>query len=209
MQLCFGMPYAAVVLAAGRSTRMGFPKALLDFRGAPFIVRVLEALAALDLKHRVVVLGPDAARVRPVLASVDCTVLENPDPDAGPIASLRLGLGALHAVRPRAVLVWPVDFPHVRLTTLERLLAAHTRAPAPATVPTFGGRRGHPVIWDAAVLPELESSEDATHMGARAVLHRHAQRVQHVAVDDPAVVDELNTPEDYERLVRQINRDAF
>ena len=62
------MALAAVVLAAGRSARMGSPKALLDFRGQPFIVRILEALEALDVRLRVAVLGVDAPRIRPVLA---------------------------------------------------------------------------------------------------------------------------------------------
>ena len=95
------MPLAGVILAAGRSARMGTPKALLDFRGAPFIVRILEAFEALDLKTRVVVLGPDAARIRPVR---------------------QVGRAAPHEA------------------------------------PAFGGRRGHPVIWDAALFGALESS---------------------------------------------------
>src|SRR3989454_7395768 len=73
------MGLAGVVLAAGASERMGRPKALLDFRGRPFVVRILEALEALDVKSRVVVLGPDAARVRPSLATHDCVIVENPD----------------------------------------------------------------------------------------------------------------------------------
>ena len=68
-----------MVLAAGASERMGRPKALLDFRGRAFVVRILEALEALDVKSRVVVLGPDAARVRPSLATHDCVIVENPD----------------------------------------------------------------------------------------------------------------------------------
>src|SRR2546425_3338841 len=121
------MPLAGVVLAAGRSSRMGAPKALLDFRGAPFMVRILEALEALDLKTRVVVLGPDAARIRAVLATHDCLIVENLDVDAGPIASLRAALAALKPLRPAAALVLPVDPPHVRLPTVERLIETRRR----------------------------------------------------------------------------------
>jgi CTP:molybdopterin cytidylyltransferase MocA len=222
------MSIAGIVLAAGRSSRMQSPKALLDFRGAPFVVRILEAFEALDLKTRVVVLGPDAPRVRPVLAGHDCLIVENPDVDAGPIGSLRLALEALRAARPSAALVWPVDLPHVRIDTIERLIEAYrhgipaapagaaapaTAAPRPAppaaVVPVFGGRRGHPVIWDAALFDELQSSEVATRMGARTVLQAHLPSVLALTVDDPAVIDDLDTPEDYERLVRRINRDAY
>jgi CTP:molybdopterin cytidylyltransferase MocA len=203
------MSLAGVVLAAGRSVRMGSPKALLDFRGLPFAVRILEALEALEIKTRVVVLGPDAPRLRPSLASHHCMIVENPEPETGPIESLRVALRALQPLRPNAVLVWPVDLPHVRVATVERLLEAHRRTDAISVVPTFGGRRGHPVIWGAAVFDELLESPAATRDGARAVLHEHAADLLAVSVDDPAVTDQVNTPEDYERLVRDWNRDIY
>jgi molybdenum cofactor cytidylyltransferase len=203
------MSLAGVVLAAGRSARMGSPKALLDFRGQPFVVRILEALEALEVKTRVVVVGPDAPRIRPALAGHECLIVENADVDGGPIASLRAALRALRTVQPRAALAWPVDLPHVRVETVERLLETHRRSGAPAVVPTFAERRGHPVVWGAALFEELLTSEAATRHGARAVLHAHAAEIAAVAVDDPAVIDDLNTPEDYERLVREINRDAY
>src|SRR3989475_7161122 len=93
------MSVAGVVLAAGRSERMGAPKALLDFRGRPFVIRILEALEALDLKPRVVVLGPDAPRIRPALAAHECLIVENLDVAGGPIGSLRAALAAL---KPRS-----------------------------------------------------------------------------------------------------------
>src|SRR6266498_1061698 len=77
------MSLAGVVLAAGRSARMGSPKALLDFLGLPFAVRILEALEALEVKTRVVVLGPDAPRIQPVLAGHDCMIVENLEPETG------------------------------------------------------------------------------------------------------------------------------
>ena len=198
-----------MVLAAGASERMGRPKALLDFRGRPFAVRILEALEALDVKSRVVVLGPDAARIRPSLATHDCIIVENPDLAGEAIGSLRAALAALDAIRPSGVVAWPVDLPHVRVATLERLLEAYRRAGAPAVMPSFAERRGHPVIWDQALFPELLTSEAATRHGARAVLTAHEQEIVTVPVDDPAVIDDLNTPEDYERLVRELNRDIY
>ncbi len=203
------MSLAGVVLAAGRSERMGTPKALLDFRGQPFVVRVLEALEALDLKPRVVVLGIDAPRIRPVVAAHDCLVLENPNVASGPIGSLRTALATLKPLRPSGLVAWPVDLPHVRITTIERLLEAYRRSGAPAVVPAFADRRGHPVIWSRALFEELETSEAASRHGARAVLSAHEPELVVVAVDDPAVIDDLNTPEDYERLVRAINRDVY
>ncbi len=203
------MSLAGVVLAAGRSERMGAPKALLDYRGEPFVVRILQALAALQMRPRLVVLGPDAPRIRPILAPYDCLIVENRDVHGGPIGSLRVALAALKPVRPQAILAWPVDLPHVRVATLERLLETFRRTNAPAVVPSFAERRGQPVIWDESLFQELAISDAATRHGARAVLHAHESQLATVAVDDPAVIDDVNTPADYERLVRDVNRDVF
>jgi molybdenum cofactor cytidylyltransferase len=203
------MSLAGVVLAGGRSARMGSPKALLDFRGQPFVIRILEALEALEVKMRAVVVGPDAPRIQPALAGHDCLIVENTDVDGGPIASLRAALRALQPLQPTGVLAWPVDLPHVRVTTVERLIETFRRDPAPAVVPTFAERRGHPVLWGAVLFEELLTNDRATREGARAVLRAHAAEVTPVPVDDPAVLDDLNTPEDYERLVRDLNRDIY
>jgi CTP:molybdopterin cytidylyltransferase MocA len=122
---------------------------------------------------------------------------------------LRAALAVLEPVRPTALLSWPVDLPHVRMATVERLLETHERTGAPVVVPVFGSRRGHPVIWDASLFEELATSQAATELGARAVLHHHERTTATVTVDDPAVIDDIDTPQDYERLIREINRDAF
>ena len=188
---------------------MGSPKALLDFLGLPFVVRIVQALEALEVKTRVVVLGPDAPRIQPALADHDCMIVENPEPETGPIVSLRAALRALQPVQPSAVIVWPVDLPHVRVTTVEKLLETHRRTGAKVVVPTFAERRGHPVIWGSALFPDLLENPEATREGARAVLHKHRREVVGVPVDDPAVIDQINTPDDYERLVREWNRDIY
>ena len=181
----------------------------MDFRGRPFAVRILEALEALEVRARVVVLGPDAARIRPSLATHECVIVENPDLAGEAIGSLRAALAALEPIRPSGIVAWPVDLPHVRVATLERLLEAHRRTGAPAVVPSFAERRGHPVIWDQALFSELTTSPAATRHGAGAVLAAHERDLVTVVVDDPAVIDDLNTPEDYERLIREVNRDIY
>src|SRR5438094_5646436 len=167
------MGLAGVVLAAGASERMGRPKALLDFRGRAFVVRILEALEALDVKSRVVVLGPDAARVRPSLATHECVIVENPDLTSHAIGSLRAALAALEPIRPSGIVAWPVDLPHVRLTTLERLLEAHRRARAPAIVPSFAEQRGHPATSEQAAVPAIASGAAAPPPGPAAVPTAH------------------------------------
>lgn len=208
------MTIAGVVLAAGRSTRMGAPKALLDYRGRPFVSSILQVLEALEVHPRVVVVGDAGPRIRAAVAAHDARVVENltdpASPDPGPISSLRAALTALGPVRPQGVLAWPVDYPHVRTATVEALLDGFRSHQPSLVLPTYGGRRGHPVLWGERALPLLLESPAATREGARAVLRElNREEVIEVAVADPAVLDGINTPEDYERLVRQVNRDAY
>src|SRR5260370_2707936 len=114
---------------------MGTPKAVLDFRGQPFVIRILEALEALDLKPRVVVLGPDAPRIRPTLAAHECLIVENPEAAGGPIGSLRAPLAALKPVRPGGLLAWPLDLPQARVPTIARLPETSPPRPAPPPPP--------------------------------------------------------------------------
>src|SRR5437867_11787510 len=95
LSLLAPMSLAGVVLAAGRSARMGSPKALLDFLGLPFVVRIMQALEAVEVKTRAVVLGPDAPRIQPALAHPDCMLVEKRDPETPPIAPLRAAFRAL------------------------------------------------------------------------------------------------------------------
>src|SRR2546429_6140004 len=97
--------------------------------------------------------GPDAGRVPPPHAPHDSVTDENPDLTSHAIGSLRAALAALEPIRPSGIVAWPVDLPHVRLTTLERLLEAHRRARAPPLVPSLAEQRGQPGIWDQAGFP--------------------------------------------------------
>src|SRR5207244_2411514 len=113
------------------------------------------------------------------------------------LAGVVLAAGASERMgRPKALLAFRGRAFVVRI--LEPLREAHRRAGAPAVVPSFAEQRGQPVIWDQAVFPELATGAAATRHGAGAVLAAHEADLVTVAVDDPAVIDDLNTPEDYE-----------
>jgi CTP:molybdopterin cytidylyltransferase MocA len=190
----------AIVLCAGASERMGRPKALLPLGEAPFLAVILEKCRAADLQEPIVVVGPDLDNRLSDIDLGDARVVRNPRPASGPIGSIRLALGELNQM-VEAVLVWHVDRPHVRVDTARRLLERLTAGPEPIVVPAYGGRRGHPVVFGRAVFGELEAVPD--NEGARAVVRAAPSRVALVDVDDPAVVEDINTPEDYEDLLER------
>lgn len=193
--------FAAIILAAGASERMGYPKALLGYRGRPFLTGIVEACFAAGVDKRVVVLGYYADKILEEIDLTDVIVAMNDDLDAGPIGSVRAGLAALAAFPVDAVLVWPVDRPHVAVSTIEALLDTFRTTHQPIVVPTHGGRRGHPVVFARRVFAELLGAPNGE--GARAVVHRDSSRVAEVAVEDPAVLEDFNTPEDYKKLLRR------
>lgn len=182
---------AAVVLAAGASTRMGRPKALLLHHGRPFV------RCAVDL-------AAGCAPVVVVSGAVDLAHLDlgavlhvhNATWPQGQLSSLQRGLAAL--AEPSGLLVLTVDRPHVRPDTVAALLAAFAGDPTSIWQPVHAGRRGHPIVYPAALLPGLRAlPPDAS---PRDLLDRHADLRRGLAVDDPAVLDNLDRPADLTRL---------
>lgn len=182
-----------VVPCAGRSTRMGRSKALLDADGASFLVRVVSALREGGC-HPVVVVVRDAHGAEAALArELDAEVVLNPDPSPGPISSLRAALGAVPGTEWMVVL--PVDHPGVEAATVATLLAAAREGTAEIVLPRLGEERGHPALFRASVFPEL--LDPTLEGGARTVVRRDPGRVREVEVADPGVLQDIDEPEEY------------
>jgi molybdenum cofactor cytidylyltransferase len=192
---------AAIILAAGASERMGYPKALLPYRGRSFLEGILEACYAAGIERRVVVLGHAADKIKEMIDLTDVTVVTSRDIEAGPIGSVWAGLDALSSSPVDAVIVWPVDRPHVAVATAESIVDAFRSTHKPVVVPTYQGERGHPILFGRAVFAELLGAPRDE--GARAVVHQDPARVAEVPVDDAAVLEDFNTPDDYKRLLRR------
>jgi molybdenum cofactor cytidylyltransferase len=186
----------AIVLAAGASSRMGRPKALLEADGRTFVRRILDTLREGGTDDVVVVVRPDAVRLeREVSAGLGRTV-ENPDPDRGQLSSLLVGLDAVDCPEVDAVLVTLVDVPLVAAPTIAALLARARLSPAPILRATYRGVHGHPVVFTRAVFAALRATDPAA--GARPVMRAYA--IDDVEVDDPGVVRDVDTPGDYRQL---------
>lgn len=191
---------AGIVLAAGRSRRMGRPKAFLALGGRSFLERAVAALRGGGCDPVVVVAGPrgDAVADEVALAAerLGARVARNPDAESPQVASLRAGLAAL-GTEAEAAVVTPVDVPRVDAETVRALAAAFARTGAPVAQPFDGVRHGHPVLFARAVWPELMA--DPLPEGARTVIHAHAAERAEVRV--PALPADVDTPEDYRRLL--------
>ncbi|MFB3905780.1 MAG: NTP transferase domain-containing protein [Acidobacteriota bacterium] len=192
----------SIVLAAGSSTRMGQPKALLKVHGSTFLGRILRNHRAVGLPVTVV-LGEHEAQIRAAVDLSEAAVVLNPHPENGPLSSLRIGLGT--SAEDEAVIVHPVDHPLVCPDTLQALLDVHGRSPDRIVVPEFGARRGHPVLFPRLFFEELRAAP--LDQGARYVVRRHAGSVLTVKVRDEGVIQNIDTPEDYDRLIRSVKAD--
>lgn len=194
---------AAVVLAAGLSSRMGSAsgspvnKLLVELEGKALVAHAVDALLATAARPVIVVTGHDAESVRQALAGRDVEFVHNPDYAQGLSTSLRAGL--LHLGRRPAgsidgAFVCLGDMPRVRPAHLEALLGAFDPDDGRGiVVPTFAGQRGNPVLFAARFFPEM--AQGSGDVGARALLGRHAGLVCAVPMDDEGVSIDVDTPE--------------
>lgn len=201
-----GMRAAGLILAAGRSSRMGRPKALLELDQRSFLERLLCAMAEAGLADVVVVTGEHDLLIRAHLSAgvrpPGCTVrvVTNPTPERGQLSSLLVALEVVETLPDRvdAVVVTPVDHPRVGAGTIRALLDAASTSGAPVTRPVRAGRHGHPVVFGREAFEMLRAAP--LEQGARAVVRGLGPRVCEVEIGDPGIDDDIDTPEDYRRL---------
>jgi CTP:molybdopterin cytidylyltransferase MocA len=191
----------AVILAAGASTRMGRPKALLPIgrEGETFIARLVRTFCEAGADDLVVVVGAHADGVSEAVARmpVFARVVENRAYERGQLSSLVAALDVVDRPGVRAVMVMPVDMPLVTQATVRALVDAYRERPHLVVRPALGDRHGHPVIFDRALFAELRRTDFS--IGARAVIAAHPRDVLDVPLTDPGAFQDIDTPEEYER----------
>lgn len=187
----------AIVLAAGASSRMGRPKALLEIRNRTFVRTILDTLRDGGVADAVIVVRPgDDAVLEEVAAAGFGRAVTNPRPDEGQLSSLLVGLDAIDAPGVEGVLVTLVDVPLVGAATIRALCARAAASRAPVLRAVYRGRHGHPVIFKRALFEPLRRADPA--IGAKAVIR--AALVEDVEVEDAGVAEDVDTPDDYRRL---------
>ena len=187
---------AAIVLAAGESSRMGRPKPLLPLNGSTFLGHLLEEIGASRVSRTVVVLGHHPGVVLQAMPEVGTMAIVNEQYQLGQLSSLHAGLRAV-GDGPDAVLMFLADHPFIPRTVIDALIIAHQRTHRPIVVPTYGGGRGHPTLFARPLYAELLAAP--LDEGARVVVRAHAKEVLELVVDEPGILADVDTPEQYEQ----------
>ena len=191
-----------IVLAGGKSSRMGRPKALLPIgaAGETFLDRVTRTLLDGGIGTVWVVVGADAGSIRAQsLPSPRVRIVDNPDYEQGQLTSLLAALRHIDQAAPSGVLVTLIDVPLVTVGTVRTLIAAHRDGEASIVRPVSGGRHGHPVIFHSRLFDELRGADPAR--GAKAVVKAHAADIRDVLVDDEGAFIDIDSLEDYQTWI--------
>lgn len=186
---------AAVVLAAGLSTRMGQPKMLLPWGKTTVIGRVVSVLNAAGVDPVVVVTGQLRTEIQSVLNSLPSRMVYNPAYASGDMLdSLQVGLDALPDDLS-ATLVALGDQPQLEEDTVRAVIAAFDGKPQRLVVPSYHNRRGHPWLAGRALWADLRAL--AAPLTLRDFLNRHQADIRYLEVNTPSVLKDLDTPDDY------------
>ena len=192
-------PVPGIILAAGRSLRMGENKLLLPFGGKPILQHVIDAALLSSLSPLVLVLGSDSNTIRSQVESGTAFVVENHDFSCGYGSSLQVGLRALSCSCAGAMFLLG-DQPLVTAQTIEKLILAFQKEPERWVAPSWNGQRGNPVITPASWFDRIFALKGDT--GPRKHLKDPSAHLKLVDVEDRGVVFDIDSPEDYERLVK-------
>lgn len=194
------MTATAVILSGGASSRMGYPKALLDYKGETFADRLISAFSGY-CQPVLLVVGADAALIEAgIRRGSEVRMVLNPEPEHGQFSSLRCALREVDEACD-AVAFIPVDYPSIQRSTIAQLMdALHTDTKNNLFfIPRHEKKRGHPVVFRASLIPEfLALGRDAQ---ARQIVHKYRDRTKYIDVDDPGITRDVDDREAYIRLV--------
>jgi molybdenum cofactor cytidylyltransferase len=191
----------AIVLAAGKSSRMGRPKGTLPLHGGDtFVTRIVRTFAAAAIEDVVIVVGHDADAIVDAFSRTDlsATFVENADYEQGQLSSLLAGLRVVDRPGVVATLVTLVDVPLVRAETVRAVVGRYLATHAPIVRPVRGGNHGHPVLIDRSLFDPLRHADPR--LGAKEIVRAHASSIGDVEVDDDGAFTDIDTRAEYERL---------
>ncbi len=194
---------SAIILAAGESSRMGSsPKANLKIKNRTFLEIISRLYINNGINNVYTIVGHHKDRIIEENSNSNIKFIENAEYKTGQLSSIITGINAIKDSFQAAV-IHPVDHPLVRKDTVKKLLVSIQNYTPAIVVPGFNNRRGHPVIFGKKVYNEILNA--SPEKGAREVVRKDPDRVKEITVDDPGVITNINTIEDYSK----INNDNF
>jgi len=177
---------------------MGTPKALLPYRGKTFIEHLLEVTRHPRVGVTRIVLGAHAEEIRQALGGHAADVIVNENWGQGQLSSIQTAVRSLANVATDGLILCPVDHPIVSAALVAKLIEAFDASGKSIALPTFRGKRGHPLIFRSTLYDELLSA--SAEVGARQVVWAHADDIADVATEEEGVVLNLNDPESLKKL---------
>ena len=176
---------SAIILAAGRASYQGIPLQLLPINGVPMITRVTEAFSNSSVDELIVVLGYEAEKVKSELKGRNVKVIVNPDYEGALSKSLKYGLRMI-AGNTSAVVLTLGNRPFIEPQIINELITVYKKEKPPIIPPIYGETRGHPVIFDASLIPELLKARGD--IGGRGAISRHKSELIAVEVQEEGVI---------------------
>jgi molybdenum cofactor cytidylyltransferase len=193
---------AAAILAAGESQRMGQPKALVPFQGLSFVEHLVTATRHARIGVTRIVLGAGAEHIRGKLPLDSGSVVINGDWPKGQLSSIQAAIRSLPPGGTEGLMICPVDHPLISPYLVGELVRAFDATKKLVVLPKYQRRRGHPVIFRAALYEELLTAPPE--VGARQVVWDHAAEVAEVETDEEGVILNLNDPETLRKALGSI-----
>jgi molybdenum cofactor cytidylyltransferase len=190
----------AVVLSAGESSRMGRPKALLPIEGQKFIERIIRVIGQSRVGRTIVVLGHHADQLRGQIEHLPVEVVINPDYRSGQLSSLQAAIRHIsNDDRCDGMLVHLVDHPFIDVALVDALIKSFFETKKMIVVPSYKGKRGHPVIFSRELFGELLNAP--LDQGAKAVVNAHRRETLEIEWNDEGITLDIDTPELYRQHV--------
>jgi molybdenum cofactor cytidylyltransferase len=197
---------APIILAAGDSTRMGYPKALLPLGNDIFITRILGNLRNTGLSRPVIVLGTAAPLIQARIPNWPADIRINPDPGRGQLSSIQIALSSIGQAFD-ACLIWPVDQPAVSENLVRSLTQHFVASGSLIAFPRCGNRKGHPAIFHRSLFQEFMDAP--LEEGPKKILLRHEKETAILPTEESAAVQDIDTPEEYEALTGESLKSAL
>ena len=192
----------SLILAAGLSKRMGEQKLLLPFGDKTIIEAVIDSAAGSKANRILVVLGSDREKIEKQIESAPVRTVYNPCYKEGMLSSVQCGLGAVMA-EAKAVVILLGDQPSIAPGTINKIVDAYHKSKKGIVLPVFNNRRGHPVLIDLKYREEVSGL--GSDIGLRQLIRSHPEDIEEVAVESPAIHQDIDTRDDYRTAVTKLN----